>query len=471
MSETDNYKKSYEVIKAWLACLDGNGKSGEQLLPSQMMGYDDVWNNTKHIQNCIDIKIISKNTTPDEVKEWASGIEDSIGREKLKTPAGLSLDEKLLIQINEVKKKYNNDNDLKEFIVLICDTMYLHYCFVNGTDEIVKKKATVICECLKVDLKYDVLSELKNYGMMNGDSRYNSDRWKGIYLYALLGKLYLENEKVQIFLQSNSFSENNFDYFKSELKNNQDEVYGLINKNGEVYKHLNILLSIIYPKEFITICVNSNKRAIADCFKELLKDSDRNKSIDKRLKIISDKLLENDKNAEKLPTGWIDFYVSDVKKLWKSTDDTNHNAIVINTENQASGNTWIIPISDTTIEIEEEIINENYKAEGALQSGKIVFYERNSKFIKERKESSKYRCQACDFHYNNRIVEGHHLKPLSLNKKSKVPQKEDVVILCPNCHRIAHYLLKQKPNLYVKEGKLLKELKEIFIEIRKKSKI
>ncbi len=95
--------------------------------------------------------------------------------------------------------------------------------------------------------------------------------------------------------------------------------------------------------------------------------------------------------------------------------------------------------------------------DGEMIERKILTYKRNREIVIKAKERAKYKCEACDFYYDNKIIEAHHLIPLSLTGETKITIDE-LIVLCPNCHSIAHYLLK-KDDIYQDRGILKKELK------------
>lgn len=86
---------------------------------------------------------------------------------------------------------------------------------------------------------------------------------------------------------------------------------------------------------------------------------------------------------------------------------------------------------------------------------------RNQKIVKSVKERDNYTCRGCGFHFDNKIVEAHHLIPISNTEEEKQVKKDDLITLCPNCHTIAHILLKRDKK-YQKIENLINELQEIY---------
>lgn len=79
--------------------------------------------------------------------------------------------------------------------------------------------------------------------------------------------------------------------------------------------------------------------------------------------------------------------------------------------------------------------------EGLKQDRTIVFRTRNRRLIQKRKDKDNNTCQACGFKLriaDTYIIDCHHTNPLALNDAVSVTRIEDLVCLCPTCHRIAH---------------------------------
>lgn len=65
---------------------------------------------------------------------------------------------------------------------------------------------------------------------------------------------------------------------------------------------------------------------------------------------------------------------------------------------------------------------------------------RNPKIVEERKIKDNNTCQACGFCLcigSRWVIEVHHLNPLAVSGET-ITKLDDVVCLCPTCHRIAH---------------------------------
>ena len=100
--------------------------------------------------------------------------------------------------------------------------------------------------------------------------------------------------------------------------------------------------------------------------------------------------------------------------------------------------------------------------EGQILSRVHRYRERNQNLIKKKKSAflekhKKLFCEACNFDFVERygergkdFMECHHTKPVSeldIESKTKI---SDLVLLCPNCHRIVH---RKKPWLSFAELK------------------
>jgi predicted HNH restriction endonuclease len=86
-------------------------------------------------------------------------------------------------------------------------------------------------------------------------------------------------------------------------------------------------------------------------------------------------------------------------------------------------------------------ISEIRVMEGEKQDKTVIFRRRNAKIISQRKKLDDYKCQACGFRLKIGeiyIIDCHHTKPLGLNDAITVTDINDLICLCPTCHRIAH---------------------------------
>ncbi len=85
-------------------------------------------------------------------------------------------------------------------------------------------------------------------------------------------------------------------------------------------------------------------------------------------------------------------------------------------------------------EIDSEKAIEGYKKDHVLSIG-----SRNKSLVKQRKEKDKYTCQACglSIHIGDKaVIECHHIDPIALGERETTI--DDLISLCPTCHRIAH---------------------------------
>lgn len=99
--------------------------------------------------------------------------------------------------------------------------------------------------------------------------------------------------------------------------------------------------------------------------------------------------------------------------------------------------------------------------EGNTIERTILQKTRNQGIVKTVKERDNYTCRGCGFHFDNKIVEAHHLIPISNVEEEKQVKKDDLITLCPNCHAIAHILLKRNEK-YQKIENLIQKLQEIY---------
>jgi hypothetical protein len=94
----------------------------------------------------------------------------------------------------------------------------------------------------------------------------------------------------------------------------------------------------------------------------------------------------------------------------------------------------VLPSYKLYFDIENPKAIEGYKKDRILASS-----ERDRGLVAARKEKDNYTCQACGLFIKiegKYVIECHHLNPLSLGVRET--HINDLVSLCPTCHRIAH---------------------------------
>jgi len=110
--------------------------------------------------------------------------------------------------------------------------------------------------------------------------------------------------------------------------------------------------------------------------------------------------------------------------------------------------------------IAPKILEQKERFEGEEVERRTLTTKRNREVVIEAKNRDKYSCVVCGFKYKNKIVEAHHLMPLSTSNGIKRVTKDDLITLCPNCHAIAHMLLKENMQ-YSDEKILIEEIRSI----------
>ena len=151
-----------------------------------------------------------------------------------------------------------------------------------------------------------------------------------------------------------------------------------------------------------------------------------------KLKYIREKLYEEHgaNTGSDRKYRWF-FYCDDVRSIWYSPSSNPSKSFM----RKAS--------------IQDQLRREDSAHELKGKEGEKIKTEsyriyRNSKLVNERKRHDKYTCQGCKFFFEKQIVHVHHLDPLSERVKPRETVMEDLITLCPNCHYIAHYLLRKK---------------------------
>lgn len=202
------------------------------------------------------------------------------------------------------------------------------------------------------------------------------------------------------------------------------------------------LLHLAKPDRYEAVVSENHKKRIVSVFAHVIEGED---IADREQKIqrIRENLYESYGAASDpdRKRRWF-FYMDDVKPLWidkKSKKDQRASSVMV--------------------EIREEESAEELEGERKPNSGHRL--RRSGKLVKLAKERDRHTCIACSFHYNGEIVQAHHLDPLSERKQPQKTKLEDLVTLCPNCHCIAHFLLRKSDRF--------KQRKELVVELRKLS--
>lgn len=208
------------------------------------------------------------------------------------------------------------------------------------------------------------------------------------------------------------------------------------------------LLHLSAPDRYEMTFSNSHKDAIVRVFSHVIEDRSDIQCREKKMRLIRARVYE-DYGASADPFKkyrWF-FYVGDVEKIWlnKKNITEQRNASI---KNQ-------LDHEENSIDIDEK--------EGVRIKATGYRIYRSAKAASKAKTRDNHTCRACGFFYEKKIVQVHHLDPIS----ERVPRKtkaQDLVTLCPNCHYIAHYLLRKSPR-FKKESTLIKELKKVTLKL------
>lgn len=162
----------------------------------------------------------------------------------------------------------------------------------------------------------------------------------------------------------------------------------------------NALLHLSNPDKYESIVAYADKDKIIETFGSLLpKDSSRNaESVIKEIKSeIYDKYAASSDPVRK--ERWF-FYQGDVRPLWKKTTRKARNDVGIRLQIESEENA-------------RNLDDESEVSEGETQSRTTKSLSRSAKLAERCKKRDSHTCRACGFHYKDRIVQVHHLDPLS----------------------------------------------------------
>lgn len=80
--------------------------------------------------------------------------------------------------------------------------------------------------------------------------------------------------------------------------------------------------------------------------------------------------------------------------------------------------------------------------EGIVQEHRYLLRSRDATLVETRRIRDNYTCQTCGFRLEvavgKFIIEVHHLNPIGELSEATVTSVDDLICLCPTCHRVAH---------------------------------
>ena len=225
-----------------------------------------------------------------------------------------------------------------------------------------------------------------------------------------------------------------------------DAIYGEIDSKSEFFTEnkcsiYHILLHLASPDRYEAIVSENHKTQIVSVFAHVIAEEgilDRERRIGRiREKLYDSHGVTDDSDRKRR---WF-FYLEDVKPLWigKKTKRDQRTASVM-------------------AELRDE--EDSGELEGERMGNTGYRLRRSSKLVFSAKKRDRFTCVACEFHYDDQIVQAHHLDPLSERKQPEKTGLKDLITLCPNCHYIAHYLLR-KADVYKHKDGLVAELRKL----------
>jgi 5-methylcytosine-specific restriction protein B len=203
------------------------------------------------------------------------------------------------------------------------------------------------------------------------------------------------------------------------------------------------LLHLCNPEEYESIISKNHRESILGVFSHMIAESDDASCPEERIKLIRDRLYHDYEHEDpEWKYRWF-FYIPSVKPLWIGKDKGQQIFASIQRQIQEEENA--IPLEDD---------------EGEPLEARGMRLQRSAALVREVKERDKKTCRACGFYFKGEIVHAHHLDPLAERERRK-STPNDFVTLCPNCHYLAHYYLRQNNGEIFKQcTQLLNKLQE-----------
>ena len=203
------------------------------------------------------------------------------------------------------------------------------------------------------------------------------------------------------------------------------------------------LLHLCDPEECESIISKSHRESILGVFSNMITEADDVSCPEEQIKLIRERLYDDYEHDDpEYKYRWF-FYIPSVKPLWIGKDKREQ--IFASIQREIEDEVNALPLEDD---------------EGELIETKGMRLQRSGALVKSVKERDNHTCRACEFHFKGAIVQAHHLDPLAERERRK-STPDDLVTLCPNCHYLAHYLLRQK-----KTGEQYKKLEPLLSKLR-----
>lgn len=207
---------------------------------------------------------------------------------------------------------------------------------------------------------------------------------------------------------------------------------------GKVCGVHSALLHLAAPERYEAIISTSHREQICSVFGHIVENP--SSDTEALVKQIRETLYDSHGNGDNPDRKyrWF-FYTKDVNPLW------------INKKTKKQQR-----VSSAVFDVRNE--EDAADLEGDREAITGFRIRRSPKLVKATKERDRYTCRACDFHFEDQIVHVHHLDPLGEYKRPQETKLDDLVTLCPTCHYLAHYWLRQN-NRYKQLEMLLAKLK------------
>ena len=199
------------------------------------------------------------------------------------------------------------------------------------------------------------------------------------------------------------------------------------------------LMHLADPEQYESIISSSHRKQICAVFGHLIENpSEDTEELLKQIRLkLYDSFGVEDVNNRKYR--WF-FYSDDLKPFWIDKKSKRQQVV-----------------SSATLDVRNE--EDAFELEGDKEEFSGFRIHRSSKLVKATKVRDNYTCRACNFHFENLIVHVHHLDPISESKLPKITKIGDLITLCPNCHYLAHYWLRQDFQRFKKLEPLLEKLR------------
>ncbi|MCY3973656.1 MAG: HNH endonuclease [Candidatus Dadabacteria bacterium] len=346
------------------------------------------------------------------------------------------------------------DYDINHKIwLLLCELLALHYCPNVQVEKFFCFERTISKERLDYQTLYDKVLIVKDIdGVARLSQNYNGKQWFSIGYYASLALKYKRDENLQKLIKDLRNGNPRWEDAEESLNSNNiiDSKFKIDKTGSTISKfnmpHPKILLHILCRNYHSNIMTRSDRKLFFHYFEnKYLADQEKEKEENEKIYLINKRVLEEDSDLPKRRNSeLVNFYSNKLKHLWKKERDHS---------------------DKKNMQCYHPLTKEQLDKKGGREVEKITIkekehYKTDPNIKQTVLQNSNFKCQFDETHQtfegknNTPFVEAHHLIPMAKAGEfypKQIDLAENIVSLCPNCHRAVHLGNKEEKKIRLKK--------------------